>query len=156
MKIVANRTAKYTVVLVTRSWNGKRKLTVKGRAASRADAKVVLDRLRSRCFGDNYPDYRVLGPIQLKRLVEEIEKLTAHRRAQGAKKAATTRAKNGTKPTFVKCPHCGAKSKKVYSEMGGLQTRQCQMGHRFEYDKWIADRAVWGLVLTGRVPNPFS
>ena len=29
------------------------------------------------------------------------------------------------------------------SEFGGLQTRRCQRGHTFEYDKWIADRAFW-------------
>jgi hypothetical protein len=27
--------------------------------------------------------------------------------------------------------------------MGGLQTRRCQKGHLFEYDKWIADRSPW-------------
>jgi hypothetical protein len=152
----AQKKAQIVVVLVTRSWNGKRKLTVKGTFLNRPDAEAFERRLYSKCFGDNTPDYRVLGPIQFKRLTDEIKKLTAARRATGAKKAAKTRAKNGTKSTFITCPHCGAKSKKLYSEMGGLQTRQCQKGHRFEYDKWIADRAVWGLVLTGRVANPYS
>lgn len=47
------------------------------------------------------------------------------------------------KRRFIRCPRCNAKSKKLYSEMGGLQTRQCHNGHMFEYDKWIADRAFW-------------
>ena len=48
---------------------------------------------------------------------------------------------------FILCPRCQAKSKKLCSEMGGLQTRRCQNGHMFEYDKWIGDRAIW---------NPFA
>lgn len=44
---------------------------------------------------------------------------------------------------YVRCPVCDATSMKLYSEMGGLQTRQCRNGHVFEYDKWMADRIMW-------------
>ena len=44
---------------------------------------------------------------------------------------------------FVTCPTCQAKSKKLYSEMGGVETRRCQNGHLFEYDRWLADRVIW-------------
>ena len=53
--------------------------------------------------------------------------------------------------TFICCPICGEKSKKLFSEFGGLQTRECKRGHRFEYDKWIADRAFWAPA--SAVPN---
>lgn len=44
---------------------------------------------------------------------------------------------------FVLCPQCGAKSRVLYSEFGGYQTRLCQNGHEFNHDKWIADRSFW-------------
>jgi len=50
------------------------------------------------------------------------------------------------KRNFVKCPKCQAKSKKLFSEFGGLETRVCQRGHRFEYDKWMAARMFWTFV----------
>jgi hypothetical protein len=39
--------------------------------------------------------------------------------------------------SFILCPHCQAKSKKLCSEFGGLQTRQCQKGHVFEVDTFM-------------------
>lgn len=47
---------------------------------------------------------------------------------------------------FILCPTCKAKSKMLSTEMGGYQTRECKNGHRFNYDKWIADRAFWSFV----------
>jgi|1_EtaG_2_1085319.scaffolds.fasta_scaffold00184_63 hypothetical protein len=41
------------------------------------------------------------------------------------------------KGRFIMCPECGSKSRKLYSEMGGLQTRQCsnkKCETLFEYD----------------------
>ena len=55
-------------------------------------------------------------------------------------------ANSTQKRNFILCPICSAKSKKLYSEFGGLQTRVCRNGHRFEYDKWMADRAIWMFV----------
>ena len=144
-------TVKFLLVLVTHSWNGKLKLTSKGRYDTRSDADARLKELLDRCekCGLNVPDYRVVNPTQLKALQDERAVISTARRKKGAEKAAKTRAKNaerGIKPSFICCPSCGAKSKKLYSEMGGLQTRKCQNGHTFEYDKWIADRAFWNPV----------
>ena len=136
-----------TLVLVSKTHNGKRKLAVKGTYATRLEAEQRVDVLtyhQNSCFGI-IPDYRILGPVQLKKLQTEIKAEQDARRATGAKKAAATRAKRG-KAAFILCPTCGSKSKLLRSEMGGLQTRECQRGHRFEYDKWIADRAFWGFI----------
>ena len=38
---------------------------------------------------------------------------------------------------FILCPTCQSKSKKLRSEMGGLQTRRCQKGHHFEVDTFF-------------------
>lgn len=51
-----------------------------------------------------------------------------------------------TKPTkrnFILCPRCKSKSKKLCSEFGGLETRVCKNGHKFEYDKWITRFLTW-------------
>jgi hypothetical protein len=41
-----------------------------------------------------------------------------------------------TKPkTFVLCPTCNSKSKKLSSCFGGLETRECKNGHTFEKDR---------------------
>jgi hypothetical protein len=150
-----NTAPKFKLVLVTKSWNGKMKVTVK----ASSDNEVYLKDEKARMFKHaekcgHSPDYRVVGPIQYKRLLAEVKGVQDTRRKAGAVKAAKTRAKNvakGAKPQFICCPTCGAKSKKLFSEMGGLQTRKCQRGHTFEYDKWLSDRAFWAPVLTGRV-----
>ena len=41
------------------------------------------------------------------------------------------------KRNFILCPTCDSKSKKLRSEMGGLQTRRCQRGHLFEVDTFF-------------------
>ena len=146
------------LVLVTRSWNGKMKLTTK--ASSNNEVYLKEEKARMYAVAEkcgHSPDYRIVGPKQLKALQDEVKAVQAANRKKGQEKAAKTRAKNaerGDKPKFICCPTCGAKSKKLYSEMGGLQTRVCQRGHTFEYDKWIADRAFWAPVLTGKVVPP--
>lgn len=65
-------------------------------------------------------------------------------------------AKATVKRRFVLCPQCNSKSKVLRSEFGGFQTRKCQSGHYFEWDKWIADRMVWVAITTGRIPNPYG
>jgi hypothetical protein len=144
-------TIKFLLVLVTHSWNGKLKLTSKGRFDTRSDAEARKKELTDRCkkCGLEEPDYRAVDPAELKALQEERKVVTIARRKKGAEKAAKTRAKNkakGVTPSFILCPTCRAKSKKLHSEMGGLQTRKCQNGHTFEYDKWIADRSFWNPV----------
>jgi hypothetical protein len=138
----------FNLMLVSRTWNGKRTLKHRGSFETRELANAEKNRLLSMPFND--ADYRVLGPRQLTALRAEIKAEQDERRKAGAKKAAATRKARGP-GNFIKCPTCGAKSKKLFSEFGGLQTRVCQRGHRFEHDKWLADRAFWAPILTGRV-----
>jgi hypothetical protein len=54
---------------------------------------------------------------------------------------------------FVLCPKCGGKSRKLCSEMGGLETRQCSSkscGCVFEWDRWIGVRGGWDAAYGGR------
>lgn len=127
--------AGYTVALVSRSWNGKRTLKRRGFSLSREEANQICAQWKK----DHDGWYKVFGPRQL---ADELKRM----KASSKQKAAATRAKNkreGAKPVFIHCPSCGARSKKLRSEFGGLQTRVCVYGHYFEYDKWIADRAFW-------------
>jgi|SRR5579863_291150 len=145
-----------TLVLVSRSFNGKRTIKVKMTSDNEL-FQLEDERRRLMDIADKLgtcPDYRVLGPRQLKALQEEIKGEQAARRAKGAKKAAVTRAKTPKEQRFILCPTCGAKSKKLCSEFGGLQTRRCQRGHTFEHDKWLSDRAFWAPILTGRPIPP--
>lgn len=146
------------LVLVSHSWNGKLKLTVKGVFPAGDEGKRAAQEMLAASqrrlapngafccveLGDN----RVLGPRQFAALEAKIAAQTAANRKKGAKKAAATRKKRGP-DNFILCRSCGAKSKKLYSEMGGLQTRKCQNGHVFEYDKWIADRGAMALIFNG-------
>ena len=128
--------AEYALVLVSKSWNGKRKLKVKQFHKTRKEASEALRVLHEKQakFGGFPADYRVLGPVQLKGLQAEIQGEQASRRAKGAVKAAATRKARGSS-SFTLCPHCKAKSKKLFSEFGGLETRVCQRGHKFEFDR---------------------
>lgn len=122
----------YTVVLVSRSWNGKRKLHERGYS----DTRTGADQIRRQWLEKSDADYRVLGPVQLKRLQDEIKAEQYARRKKGAAKAAATRKARGP-AAFILCPTCNAKSKKLRSEMGGLQTRVCKNGHYFEVDTFF-------------------
>jgi hypothetical protein len=127
---------KYRIVLVTRPYRGSRKITIKGRADTKEAAIELRDQLYARCPKHVYVVYEILGPVQYKNLLAKVNEEKIAIRKQAAKKASDTRKKNGTTPNFICCPTCGAKSKKLYSEMGGLQTRKCQNGHLFEKDTW--------------------
>jgi hypothetical protein len=134
-----------TLVLVSHKWTGQRSLKIRGTFESREAAGRELDRLHG--YGEGFghhADYRIVGPRQLKELQAEIKDEQNVRRKAGAIKAGKTRKQLG-KSAFILCPQCGAKSKKLYSEFGGLQTRVCQKGHNFEYDKWRADRPLLGM-----------
>jgi hypothetical protein len=129
-----------TLVLVSHSWKGKTTLTVKGRYPSRDAAKQAERKLRTCTVGgysNDRTDYRVLGPRQLAALVAEVNEERAVRRRGAAVKAAATRKRNGKKPSFILCPTCSAKSQKLFSEFGGLQTRRCRNGHSFEVDTFF-------------------
>lgn len=54
---------------------------------------------------------------------------------------------SSVKPSFVLCPRCRSKSKKVRAILGiaGMQTRQCKKGHIFQFDKWLAERPLHGM-----------
>lgn len=142
----------YYVMLVSCKWNGARSLKERGRAETKEAAKKIW----RKCIEASDAEYRVLGPIQLKKLQAEIKAEQAERRKKGQARAAAKRKKDGIKPVFVLCPHCRAKSKLLGSEMGGLQTRRCKNGHYFEYDKWIADRAWGALVFNGKFVDPYT
>jgi hypothetical protein len=85
---------KISLILVSKSWNGKRTLKSRGVFETREVAQAEKTRLieASSKMG-NYPDYRVLGPVQIKALQEEIKGEQDARRAKGRAKAALTRAK---------------------------------------------------------------
>lgn len=141
----------FMIVLVSTTWNGKRTLKFKGYDITREGAEHHRDQMYSKLHGEaRNVRYEVLSPRQLKALLKAVQGEQAARRAKGAVKAAKTRAKTPKEARFVCCPTCGAKSKKLFSEMGGLQTRKCQNGHTFEYDKWIADRAFWAPATAGQ------
>ena len=132
----------YSVVLVSVRWGKGRKIVHRGWAATRPAAEQIRKQWQEKSDAD----YRVLGPKQLKALEGEIAKEQAARKQASRAKAAAKRQANkvaGRGRRFILCPTCRSKSKVLYSEMGGLQTRQCQYGHNFTYDKWIADRAFW-------------
>ncbi len=119
----------FTVVLVSKNWKGKRTLKHRGFAETREAAEAIRAGLIGRGSGfNNISEYRVCGPRQLKALLAEIHEEQKGRRKEGAKKAAKTRQKAGPN-NFIRCPTCQAKSKKLFSEFGGL----------------------WGPVLTGEV-----
>ncbi len=139
-----------TLVLVSRTWDGKRSLKVKGEYPSGQtgleSARYERDRLLAHAerVGSN-PDYRILAGVPLDRLRAEIRAEQDARRAVGTQKAAAIRKKRG-KAAFTLCPRCGARSKLLRSEMGGLETRRCQRGHQFTFDRWIHDRAAWRFI----------
>ncbi len=140
------------VVLVTKSQTrkgDKLKLTVKARAETIAEGEAIRTKLLSHIYTHEKPDYRVVDADGYAKLLKLLAKDGKRRKEEGVKKAQATREKNiakgvKRKPAVkVVCPKCRASSKKLFSEMGGLQTRQCKMGHRFTFDKWIMDRAFW-------------
>ena len=126
---------------VVASINFKKKVLIKSRHATRKEAEEARDTRMSKLFGMAAETYfHVFGPRQLKKKIEEQKAATQARKKKGQDKAAKTREKNkakGKKPKFILCPTCNAKSKKLYSEMGGMQTRQCKNGHQFEVDTFF-------------------
>lgn len=117
----------FCLVLLSHNWRGDTKVVFKLKDVTRGVADGELKRLRD--FSD--AEYVIVGPRQLKSLLAKQAMKQKANRAEGAKKAARTRLRCG--PNFIRC-RCGAKSKKLFSEMGGLQTRRCQNGHLFEFD----------------------
>jgi len=126
---------------VVASINYKKKVTIRSRHETREEAEKARDARMAKLFGAAAETYfHILGPRQLKKKLEEQKAAAEARKKAGQKRAAKTREKNkkkGKKPHFILCPTCNAKSKKLYSEMGGMQTRRCQNGHEFEVDTFF-------------------
>lgn len=135
----------YALVLISEKYvgNGKydRKTKILGEFKTRGLANKARKERLERCPKHIYPVYRVLSPKELQELKDEIAAERKENRMTGAQKAARTRKERGA-AAYTLC-RCGAKSKKLYSEMGGLETRLCQNGHRFEFDRWLHDRPLW-------------
>jgi hypothetical protein len=154
------RTEGFSIVLVRQLKQhldgGYRKIELRDWKMDHGEAKMIWERLTSpRTNPMAYDsDYRLLNFKELQRLQAELDREHAVRRERGQKRAAAKRAKNksvGKKPDFILCPTCEARSKKLSSEMGGLQTRRCRNGHVFEFDKFIADRIVWAPQAMGNI-----
>jgi hypothetical protein len=136
------------LVLVSTLWNRSartyvKKLTVKGVFGSKADAELEKDRLKK--IGGGW--YKVCGPRTFARMTNELKDEQQKRRSNGAKKAAKTKKEKSERGalTYILCPGCKAKSKLLYSEMGGLQQRRCHNGHRFEVDTYYGFRHSYRL-----------
>ena len=128
------------LVKVKHLWNTSASLPeILGRFKRRSEAEAAMKAriARTPAHVRDGADLRVLGPIQYKRLVADIKSQQVTNRKKGAQKAAVERKKNGTKPHFILCPTCNSRSKKLYSEMGGFQTRRCKRGHNFEVDTFF-------------------
>jgi hypothetical protein len=104
----------------------------------------VQQRLEKRTPKHVCPQFYIVGENKYRLLRDEDTELRDARKVANRKKGAERRAKKvaenkarGKKPHFITCPTCGSKSKKLRSEMGGLQTRQCKKGHYFEVDTFF-------------------
>ena len=128
----------YYIVTIS-TWT--KKVNIKSRHETREEAEEARKAREKKCFGMAADTiYEILGPEQMVKVMEDEKAASDARRKLGAKRAAEKRAKNkekGKKPNFILCPTCGAKSKKLYSEMGGMQTRKCRNGHLFEVDTFF-------------------
>lgn len=83
------------------------------------------------------PRYLVLNTDEVIASNQVMKANATENRKKTVAKRKAAREKAGLppkKPTFILCPRCEAKSKKLFSEMGGLQTRVCQNGHKFAVD----------------------
>jgi hypothetical protein len=142
---------RYRVCAWSYSWKKPRKLRVLSVHESKHQAEASL-RIRRMTTNTLYgaaaeavADYFVMGPRQYAKQMAVEEADVAVRRAEGQLKSQASRKRNKTEPHFVLCPTCKARSKKLYSEMGGLETRVCRRGHRFKYDRWPRDHALYYL-----------
>jgi hypothetical protein len=78
--------------------------------------------------------YNILTDNEVKTQWDSCNTKAKEIRINSLKKTNETRKAHGIQKSFILCPRCNAKSKKLYSEMGGLQTRICKNGHSFGYD----------------------
>ena len=125
---------KLCVGYVPRTYKGNDKFKIKSIHASKADANKALNELKAKVakFGVG-ADYVIWTEDDVKKQWNDCKVVTKQKRV----KAIEKRKESGKLPVFVLCPRCEAKSRKLYSEMGGLQTRVCRNGHRFAYDTFV-------------------
>jgi hypothetical protein len=143
---------KYYIGYYQDSWREQKvqKFIVKSIASSKEQALQINKQLSKRLnmFEWNqdkkYSSAQKYSELRYKILTEQeyLKHQESRKQASIEKRKYTISKKTPEqkKRTFILCPHCRATSKLLYSEMGGLQTRVCKNGHRFEYDKWIGDR----------------
>lgn len=108
------------------------KFKVKSSHPSKDAAQEAIEAIRRRSPGGELQAYyEILTTDEVKARNEDAKRASALARAgTAAKNAAAGKAKKPSTP----CPVCQATSRKLFSEMGGLQTRKCRNGHTFAYD----------------------
>lgn len=124
----------FHVILVSHGHNGVGPTTIKRSFSNRKAATIYKRTLYSKLPDHIRADYRVVSEKELSKMQEKKMAKQRRNRKRGAQKAAE--ARKGCKLNYITCPKCNAKSKKLYSEMGGLQTRLCHNGHQFEWDSY--------------------
>lgn len=88
--------------------------------------------------------YTTLGTGKGQRLEMNSEKPTRHPLLTKTPPPAPKPAKPASPRRFIVCPHCGGKSRKLSSYMGGVQMRRCtsnRCGRHFEIDTWMGMRS---------------
>ena len=123
-----SKPGRFVLALMSYS-RGKAHLKLKGQfntvKAAEAEEKRLTEFFESHNL--NVPYYRVMGKGEFD-----------DAKAAELKKCKPLVRKKSTGPkNYILCPVCNAKSKKLYSEMGGLQTRKCKSGHYFEVDMFF-------------------
>jgi len=116
------------------------KLKVYGHSKEKSICFKQMEKLSARTPEHVRPRYQVLDEHQLSKIKLRYSERATENRKKGALKAkakAAGRIAKGLPPKkFILCPTCQAKSKLLFSEMGGLQTRTCRNGHHFEIDTY--------------------
>jgi len=108
------------------------KFKIKSSHASKEDAQGAMKALAARSPGGFLQaDYKILTTAEV------LAHNTRAKEASAAARSATllkNRHDGKARKPPVTCPSCKASSRKLFSELGGLQTRVCKNGHRFHWD----------------------
>lgn len=116
------------------------KLVIKAQSKSKHVVMMARERAFKKLPKCGNADYQIVDDKGLQELRDLKAKNQAARRKKGQEQAAKTRDENrkrGKKPHFILCPTCKSKSKLLFSEFGGMQTRKCKRGHLFEVDTFF-------------------
>lgn len=119
-------------------------IKVYGSSSARRTCEFERDKRIARTPKHVCPQFYIVGEDEYTKLLAEDNKRRQARKDANQKRGAEKRAKRvaerktrGTQPHFILCPTCNGKSRKIRSEMGGLQTRVCKKGHYFEVDTFF-------------------